>query len=248
VTYEPNIYFVEIALTYVCNVRCANCCTLSTQAKTTRQEDLSLDQIKQFVEESVAANHRWQWIKLHGGEPTLHPNFIEVCEVLAAYKRDHNPGVRLSVCSNGSNPKKVEAALALGFDPQVSVKVGVNKDASGNMIDYVRVNESPKDLGLSASSGCYIARDCGIGFNHQGFWPCAPCAGAARVFDYAPPVEHVADLTADRLKKLYSHCDHCGFAVSRPRSVSQVTSPTWESKLVAYNAKSRSSHSSPHPE
>lgn len=239
-TYDPNIYFLEIAVTYVCNVRCANCCTLSTQAKTTRSEDISLDQIKKFLAESVAAGHLWKWIKLHGGEPTIHPQFIEICQVLAEYRDEHNPGVRLSVCSNGSNPEKVDQALKLGFDPQVSVKIGINRDASGNMIPYIPVNESPKDIGRIAPSGCYIASDCGIALNNSGFWPCAPCAGAARVFEYEAPVKHVADLTVDRLKQLYTHCDHCGFALTdRPRSTTQVTSKTWEEKLASYYAKSK---------
>lgn len=244
-TYEPNIYFLEIALTYVCNVRCANCCTLSTQAKTTRSEDLSADDIRKFVAESVAANHQWRWIKLHGGEPTIHPQFLEICKILVDYRATHNPGVRLSVCSNGSNMDKVQAALDMGFDPQVSVKVKTNVDGSGNPIPYVRVNESPKDIGLEPDSGCNIAVECGIGLNNLGFWPCAPAAGAARVFDYTAPVKSVMDLTAEKLKTLYSHCDHCGFAVAsrRPRSVEQVNSPIWQEKLDAYRAKNQPAHS-----
>lgn len=237
-TYEPNMGFLEIAITYVCNVSCNNCLALSPQAPTKRDQDVTVEQMAQFVAESAACAYPWKWLKLHGGEPTLHPRLGELCQVLLDYRKAHNPGVRLSIVSNDSHPERVAQLVALGFDPQVSSKVRDNTDRFGNKLEYVPVNVSPLDLGQAPASGCFIPRDCGIAMNNLGFWPCGPSAAAARVFGYEAPVKHVQDLTPERLKVLYSHCDHCGFAVDQRRRFEQVTSPIWAAKLQAYNAKS----------
>jgi len=233
--YEPNLGLLEIAITYVCNVKCNNCCTLSTQAPTQMTENITLEAIQRFIAESVEVSYPWKWIKLHGGEPTLHPEFLEICRLLADYRNQHNPTCELSVCSNGSRMDKVNAALALGFTPQVSVKVKTNKDISGAWMPYVRVNESPKDLGMEPID-CYVPNDCGLGLNNDGFYPCAPIAGAARVFHYITPCKHVRDITVENLRTLLAHCEHCGFAIKQPRAAEQVTSPTWDAKLKEYNA------------
>lgn len=234
--YGMNMRFLEIAITYVCNVSCNNCLALSPQAPTKRDQDVSVDDIVRFVDESAACAYPWEWIKFHGGEPTLHPQLLELAQVMVDYRRKHNPKVRLSIVSNDTNPERVAAVLALGFDPQVSPKVRNNTDKSGNKLLYVPVNVSPVDLGVSPTSGCFIPQECGIAMNNLGFWPCGPAAAAARVFGYEAPVTHVQDLTPERLMVLYKHCDHCGFAMKQDRIFEQRTSPTWATKLAAYHA------------
>ena len=227
---------LEIAITYLCNVSCNNCSSLSPQAPTRRTDDMAEEDVQRFINESVACNYPWRHIKLYGGQPTIHPAFLRICVRLAGYRNWHNQQVRLSVVSNGSDHEKVAAAVGMGFDPLVSPKVKGNTDASGSKLPYVPCHVSPKDLGRAPSSGCYIPPTCGVALNNLGFWPCSPAAAAARVFGYTAPVIRVADLTAERLMALYCHCDHCGFAIEQPRSYEQVTSPTWQQKLDTYRA------------
>lgn len=229
--------WLEIAISYVCNVKCSNCNALSTQAPTRRKDDMALADIERLVDESVACAYPWTWLKLFGGEPTLHTQFEEICACLSRYRSEHNPRVRLSVVSNGTGNDKVKRAGQLGFDPLVSPKRETNRDEWGNPLFYVPVNVSPADLGIQGTSGCFIPQDCGISLNNLGFWPCSPTGAAARVFHYQAPVKHVQDLTPERLKALYCHCDHCGYAMSQPRRFEQVTSPTWDAKLKGYNAR-----------
>ena len=233
--YEPNLYLLEIAITYICNVRCSNCCTLSTQAPTRHEEDMSVEDVRRFVRESVEIQYPWKWIKLHGGEPTIHPEYESICGVLVEYRNKYNSSCELSVCSNGSRPDKVDYALRLGFTPQVSVKVGSNIDGGGTRMPYVCVNESPADIGLE-SVDCHVPKDCGLGLDKRGLWPCAPMAGAARVFGYEPACRSVCEIAVAKLELMLAHCRHCGFSVSRPRSFDPVTTPTWADKLKEYNA------------
>lgn len=238
-SYEPNIEWLEIAITYICNVQCSNCNALSTQAPTKRKDDMTLADVQRFLDESVACAYPWKWLKLFGGEPTIHPQFDEICTALAAYRDKYNPEVRLSVVSNATNPHKVsEVVRALRFDPQVSPKVRTNRDQWGNPLLYVPTNVSPADLGLKGTDGCFIPQDCGIALNNLGFWPCSPAGAAARVFGYEAPVKRVQDITSQRLKVMYKHCDHCGYGMAQDRKFEQVTTTTWAQKLKEYNAQS----------
>jgi hypothetical protein len=233
--YELDMGVLEIAITYICNVRCNNCLALSPQAPTRRSEDMTLADIQQFISDSIACRYPWRWIKLHGGEPTLHPQFMDICRAFQEYKVQ-NPAARLSVVSNDSHPDQVAAAMQLGLDPQISSKVKDNTDKFGNKLAYVPVNISPKDMGQPTQSGCWIPEQCGIALNNLGFWPCGPAAAAARVFNYEAPVKRVQDLSVDKLKTMYKHCEHCGFGIVQERRFEQITSSTWAAKLETYNA------------
>jgi len=229
----PRIRSLEIAITYVCNVKCHNCNSLCTQAPVKQSTDMTVDQVRRFVDESVACSYPWERLLLFGGEPTLHPNFLDICTLLYDYRLQHNRRVSLICCSNGSNPGKVDAAVKMGFEPHVSVKRKTNYPWS-----YEPVNISPVDRGIKGTPGCHWSYDCGIGMNTLGFWPCSPAGAAARVFGYAAPVTSVKDITAERLMTMYSHCDHCGAGlVSEPRAMEQVSSPEWVAKLDAYNKR-----------
>jgi hypothetical protein len=234
----PNIRALEIATTYVCNVRCANCNSLCSQAPASRDLDITTNQIKELVSDSVLIGYPWEWIKLHGGQPTLHPDFFEICEVLADYKRKSNKGVKLAVVSNGHEGDKLKKVEEMGFEGLVSVKVKTNVYQDGTPIPYVTVNASPVDLGMKGTKGCFVPSDCGICFNNLGFWLCSPLGAAARVFGYQSSVKRVADISVERLVNNYYHCDHCGYGISGcPRSVAQVTSKEWADKLKKYNEK-----------
>ena len=234
----PNMGILEIAITYECNVRCANCCSLSTQAPTGRADEMPVETIERFIAESIETAFPWRYIKLYGGQPTMHTRFMDICRLLAAYQDNHRPEVGLGVVTNGSDQEKIRASEELGFARWESVKVKTNADANGNPIPYITTNRSPKDVGLESSRGCWVPVECGICMTNDGFWACSPIAAASRVFGYESAARHVGDITSEDLIAQYHHCDHCGYGTpNEPRAVEQVTSETWQKKLDDYNAK-----------
>lgn len=235
--FVPNINKVELCLTYRCNVKCNNCCTLCTQAPAAN--DLSLSMLHNFITESVYYNHKWEEIILHGGEPTLHPQYVEICNMLAEYRDKHNTTVILHVCSNGTNDfvqKQLQASTLLGIKSEISVKVGTNRREWGEDIPYVPVNESPTDLGQPYSLGCYQTTVCGICYNYLGFFECSTAGATARVFGYSSLCVSIKDLTAERLAMAFpEHCKHCGFAMpERRRVIDQTNTNTWQKALDTY--------------
>jgi hypothetical protein len=225
----PNIRHIELCLTYRCNVPCPNCSNQCTQAPAAG--DLPLAEIQRFVAESLELDWDWEWIVFHGGEPALHPEFPAICEILQAYREASGSTARLFVTSNGTMPQRVERAIKMGFAPAIAPK-------RGQPLPYVPVNESPTDLGLEHSEGCFQSWRCGICLNYLGYFECSPAAAAARVFGYGPIVKNLRHVTAERLASGYKmHCRHCGFALpGRRRVTKQTSTPTWERALADYAA------------
>ena len=239
--FKPNLKKIELCLTYRCNVKCNNCSNLCTQAPTDSRMDLTLKDIEAFINQSVTANHKWELITLHGGEPILNNSIVQICAILKRYRDIYNHTVRLSLLSNGSTPSILSRVRKLcdeyGFDAGISEKVRSNRRGDGTPIPYVPVNVSPEDDCIPWTQGCFQTTDCGICLNYAGYWPCSPMAAAARVFGYQPMAKSVQELSDSVLSKGFDiHCRHCGFAGVMDRVIEQKTSATWQKAIGKYNA------------
>jgi len=223
---------IELHLSYRCNRQCANCSTLCTQAPA--DLPLSVEAIKWFVDESIMLGVRWDLITLTGGEPTLVPNLLEICGLVASYTR-HNQNCRVVCLSNGSNPRIMQAVADIGVEPGVSIKLDTNRNAAGP-IPYVPVCVSPTDQGLPWTAGCFQSRDCGMALNNLGYWPCSPMAAAARVFGLYAVSETLGGISEAGLSAaMLTYCRQCGLSCDQPREIKQKTSPTWAAALERYN-------------
>ena len=130
---------VEIDITYRCNLRCPNCNRSVAQAPAAI--DMSVAQIKAFIEDSVAADIRWERIRLLGGEPTLHPELSAILTLLETYRHGHNPSLRIVICTNGNGPQVRKALSAL--PPKVVIKNTFKKDRQRLFRPF---NLAPRDL------------------------------------------------------------------------------------------------------
>jgi len=245
--YTPNIRSLEIHITYKCNLRCNNCTNVVGLAPAP-DLDMSLNDIDNLVQQSTDLHYPWNRLVLHGGEPTYHPEFLEICLRLAQYRNDINPKMLLYVCSNGLSERTRElnalAAKDCGFLIEDSSKISYKNNPNYTPNYHVEFNVSPTDLNEPFSLGCYQTSRCGIALNKLGYYECSPSASMARVFGYLPLAQHLKDVTAERLAQGFSlHCKHCGLSraggheQASPHALQQVTSPTWAKALSAYNEK-----------
>jgi len=240
---ETNI--VELAISYRCQNRCNNCGTLSTQAPV--DGALTTDDIKNFVDETVSCNHKWSCITITGGEPTLHPGFLDICEILTAYRKKFNQDTILKFETNGNGiitEKMILEAHKIGFTVGLSFKKDNAINIHGECIPYVPVNNSPTDNSAQYVLGCNISKDCGVCRNYLGWFECTPAGAQARVFNYKPLAKTLADflnLKDDEIyKAFFLHCRHCGHSWEQPRSCEQITSKTWQEALDSYAIRHKS--------
>ena len=226
--------YIEIDLTYRCNLRCRNCNRSCSQAPI--RCDLPVAQIAAFIRESVAADRRWERVRLLGGEPTLHPDFAAIVEMLREYRTRRNPGMRIVVCTNGSGAAVGRRLARLPAD--VAIK-STGKGARQRL--FRPFNVAPVDLAryrwADYACGCRILEDCGLGLTPQGYYPCAVAGAIDRVFGFGRGRGHLPatgeEMTED-LERFCRLCGHFGFAWPTRRT---RMSPAWVKAYADYRRR-----------
>lgn len=137
--YKPATTLIEIDITYLCNLRCNNCNRSSAQAP--EASHISLDDIRQFVDESINKDRNWERIRLLGGEPTLHPDFQNIINEMERYL-EYNPTTLIEVVSNGYS-SKVQRILS-----QIPDSIQIENSSKNNNIQpsFGPFNLAPKTI------------------------------------------------------------------------------------------------------
>lgn len=232
--YSRSRKYVEIDVTYRCNLRCSNCNRSCTQAPSAT--DLSVGAVESFLKESITGGCRWERVRLLGGEPTLHPDLGAILERLLAYRSGHNPGLRIVLCTNGAG-KRVNRVLR-----RLPEEVVVKSTAKGSRQRLFRpFNMAPVDNPLyrfsDFSAGCRIIDDCGIGLTPGGYYMCAVAGGIDRVFGFDMGRRRLPDPEdemRDQMGLLCRYCGHFGFLWPTKR---QKTSPAWQAAYRHYRGR-----------
>ena len=87
--YRRSRGYIEIDITWACNLNCFNCNRSCEQAAT--GDHMTVAQIDRFIAESRAANYKWKRIRVLGGEPTVHKHFFEILDRLRRYRDESSP-------------------------------------------------------------------------------------------------------------------------------------------------------------
>lgn len=224
---------IEIDLTYACNLRCLNCNRSVSQAP--EKLHMSRSMIKNFIDESIARKKQWSNIRLLGGEPTLHPEFLGILDDLLQYRKS-DPGCVIEVVTNG-NGKAVKAMLKkipAGIVIENSAKVGNLHPAFGPF--NLAPVDDPAYRFADYRNGCAVMTECGMALTPLGYYPCAVAAGIDRIEANRLGQEHLPSdgddmlVAAERLCRLCGHFREGHFIPNnlRPMTLEQKTSPTWE--------------------
>ncbi|MEI8348663.1 MAG: radical SAM protein [Candidatus Omnitrophota bacterium] len=206
--YKRSSGFIEIHLTYRCNLKCFNCDVSCRQAPS--DEDMRLGQVQKFIQESIDNNVCWERIRLMGGEPTLHPQLYEVLNVLLDYKKKYSHTTEVVILTNGFG-KTVQDILK-----NLPEGVEVNNTAKQYPHqDFRRFNMAPVDSVLyqwaDYTNGCSVISDCGIGLTPFGYYPCNIAGGIDRVFGFDKGRKKLPlrqDMMVDQLKTFCRLCGH----------------------------------------
>lgn len=227
-TYCRSRKLIEIDITYDCNLKCFNCDRSCSQAPS--NEQMSVNQIRKFVKESIKSNVRWKRIRVLGGEPTLHHELIKILNILIDYKKIYSPFSLIQLVTNGFG-KTVNNVLANVPD---GIEI-VNTSKKSRIQLFDPFNIAPKDLIFwrysDYSSGCSNSVYSGIGLTRYGYYPCAAAGGIDRVFGFNCGINKLPS-PADSMRDLYNiFCPNCGhFRNTKPINRG-IISPTWK---IAY--------------
>jgi len=249
-TFLPNLNKIEIDITYECNLKCFNCNRSCTQAPT--QASMSLFQIQQFLTESIELNKQWALINILGGEPTLHPDFMEIVRViLHDYIIPHSPTTILQITSNGYSEQTQQILAALPKSENIVLDAASFKD-SRQVAYFTPFNLAPIDderfKNADFSTGCWVIAYCGIGLNKYGYYVCSAAGGIDRIFGFNQGIKKLSDVNESIKAQLNTFCRYCGnfseYAQNQgdfiPRGekaalTKPILSHTWQKQYKTYN-------------
>lgn len=241
--YTRSRDLIVLTLTYDCNLQCYNCDQSVTQAPS--KESMSIDQVKDFLKESIDKNHNWKRIRLSGGEPTRHPKFLDIIQLLLNYRDNYSPSMVIEVNTNGSS-RPVKKILA-----KIPDEVRINNTAKAELNnpktpDYFKTfNEAPIDqkqhTQVDYSNGCGTQQKCGIGLNKYGYYPCVVAAGIDRIYQMDLGRKALPSSDDDMLDELDLFCSLCGHfnRMNQPAPVGPVISPTWEEAYLNWKTRDK---------
>lgn len=180
-TWRTNVF--ELDITYRCTLSCPNCtrrCDLLSGVGT----DLGLQSIHEVIRQTRSNQHRWNLILLMGGEPTLHPNLLEIVGLLGSIR---GPKTRIGIVSNMYTPetRRVLSTLPSWVEVRESPKDGSTR-YSTKQGDFWTMNVAPIDfpefVGFDYSNGCHQQGRCGLAYTANGWFFCSMMVGIARLF------------------------------------------------------------------
>lgn len=241
--YERSRNRIEIDITYRCNLRCLNCNRSINTAPS--NQSMTVGQIQQFIDDSVAVGKAWKSIRILGGEPTLHPEFRTIISMLRDYRSRHNEGCSIEVVSNGHGPS-VQAQLDW-LPPDVFIE---NTAKQSNVTPFFRpFSDAPVDDKRYDSAdyrnGCQVISSCGMGLGPTGYFQCTVAAGIDRVMGMGIGRTRLPEDTDDMHDQMLATCRLCGRFKDghfipkdlRPSLREQVISPTWKKIYADYHSK-----------
>lgn len=231
---------IELEITTHCNMRCYHCDRSCGQAYS--NEHMSVEQIKYFIHESVKNNIKWPFIVLIGGEPTLHPNIYEICELMMDYKFRFSPNTKLTISTNGTSPETQDVLKRL---PYIIHQENSSKTTSKQThfdtfnvapIDIEKYNNSKIDF----SRGCNIPSLSGTALTRYGYYACGAAASIDRVLGLNIGIKNIKDRTERNFREQMNIlCPYCGHFKSRKDDIYQLedVSPTWQRIYEDYKRK-----------
>ncbi len=190
---------LELNITLQCNLACHNCNRMCNIYRD-RTEHMSVDQIKKFVEQAKNAGGVKK-IKVLGGEPLLHPNFVEIYDVLNSAAKD---GVikHIKIETNKTLPApKVEPSKFVSWSGRIQKKKR-----------HQPMVWSPRDLGYErgAQPRCPQIGKCGFSLDKYGYLPCSLAIMISRLFGHTDLYRKELPSSPWGLERL---CPNCIFSM-----------------------------------
>ena len=243
--YRRSRDLIEIDITYRCNLRCINC--NRSIARAPEDLDLPFEKVAEFVEDSLRRGIRWRRIRLLGGEPTAHPDFLRIVELLRGYRSRGNP-CSIEVVTNGYGE---DVARVLARVPS-DVWIENSRKRPGIQPRFRPFSTAPSDdpdyTDADFSNGCEIMQSCGAGLTPTGYYPCAIAGGIDRIAGERHGRERLPDSSDDMADILEWSCRLCGRFkdghhlpdfVPLPVLTTEQISPTWERLYGEWNRRRR---------
>lgn len=230
--WKTNLHMLEIEITTLCNMGCYNCDRSCGRAPS--NEKMTVDQIRRFVDESIKLGWKWNWIKVLGGEPTLHPDLLPILEELGRYKRAHK-GCVLEIITNGFADKTKETLSRIPGWVRICNTAKTSREQDFDAYNVAPIDTQSFDR-RQIIKACSITEYYGIGLTRYGLYQCGAGASIDRVFGYGIGIRRMEDLNRNHLDKQRAVlCALCGH-LCPIRTREEKTSASWQQAYDKYKS------------
>lgn len=237
--YTPTSGKAELHITYRCNLQCVNC-NRASYLRSEHTPDMTLDDVRVFFQQCRELN--WDPdILIIGGEPTMHPDFLDIIALSRAFK---GPKGLVQVWTNGRDRTLIQH---IRDKYQASVPEETFKEKSRIDFPWDDYCVSPADHGIVRHK-CWQhgSEICGISVDAEGYMPCAVGGMLDGMLKLGLRTKRLADLfdndkNAAITQEMCKHCGACmtqllsgpekeewrNFVESQPKRFGAFMSPTW---------------------
>lgn len=251
----PKSGKAELHLTLNCTLSCVNC-NRASFLRDPHTPDMAVEDVVEFLRQCRDL-YWYPAIILIGGEPTMHPDFYEICRLSREFANegaDKNLGYPemglqglVQLWSNRFTKDAREKCEVVEREYSVSVVYETTKERSLVLsVDDIFV--SPADMGLGLRPHCWqhSSEICGISVDGGGYSLCATGGMVDGVLDLGARTKVLANLfdegwAAEHTAKLCEHCGNCLSSIGIP---DVVTQEEWR-EMVESSEKWRGMYVSP---
>ena len=238
---DPKEQFrhIELEINVACDLACFACDRFSD---VTTAPNMTVDQVRLFINESLELGWRWERIRLLGGEPTIHPQFDKMIEELLRYRKEF-PDVFLQVLTNGHGKARKYREWLEGLNISLHAEAKT-KGVTPLWFNNTRITPVDRDPDVGAVPPCSIfgVRGCGIGLTRHGYFLDGAGAAVARVAGHDVGIMRLKDVTWDAMMEqsavLCRHCGHwnpfVGMVSQQVTETGEVTGVFWTEKLKQF--------------
>ena len=229
-TWKPTLDVVEIDITHMCNLSCLHC---SRSCGHIQDPNLiTLGQIEEFFDQVRDYEYPLKFVKIIGGEPTLHPEIDGIVSLLQGLQRELGFGLR--IFSNGHGKKVVDKLWELYHG---GLYINNQMKADSRSAPHYTYNIAPCDLpeysGCNFEGGCTMMHDDGMALTYHGIYGCAPGASVDRIYGLDIGFHDLEDVNEESVMEQIQHlCRFCGiyktnFGDQRVHG-NEVVSKSWQ--------------------
>ena len=235
----PNRKRLQLDITYECGMNCRNCNRFTDLAPGRPHERITLPQVETMLADSLAAGIEWELLDVLGGEPTRHPQLVELIGLLEEYRDEHNPTCNIRLNTHGAGGAALIAAAIVERYPSVEI---LNTNKSGPVNGHFAaaaiapIDVFPEWESTHEYEGCPVAWNCGLGMNYTGFYCCAIAAAIDRIFQRRCSAVSLQALSYDMVWAQYqTFCPLCGhYRETLGANEKTWLSPAWTRAMESY--------------
>jgi hypothetical protein len=179
IAHAPTFHDAAINFTFACNLACVGCDRASF-IKPQHSPPMTRERLGRFLDEVKSTGIELKRMRIVGGEPTLHPDFLEMTAMLLRYAEDTEYRCNVRIFSNHYTQRTRDLLDEVHRRHPKLQMMGEHKRKSAVFPPMTRYEYvSPKDAGIHCPWPCTNMGSrgkCGSGVDQVGYSLC-PTAG-----------------------------------------------------------------------